>query len=57
MGTTVYSAAALVAESAEHDSGGIVWWGAVLLTFGAIALLALTLALMTKWERKRHPHG
>lgn len=55
--TPAYTAAAVLAETTEHHDGGIVWWAACLLTFGAIAALAVVLTLMTLWERKRHPHS
>ncbi|ABD12485.1 hypothetical protein ThrDRAFT_03181 [Frankia casuarinae] len=56
MGTTVYNAAAIVAESVEHEDAPLTWWAAALVTFAAIFLLAVVLTLMTLWERKRHPH-
>lgn len=54
--TSVYTATAVLAETAEHHDEGMVWWAVGLLTFGAILLLGLVLTLMTLWERKRHPH-
>jgi putative copper export protein len=54
--TSVYSAAAVVAETAKHSDEGMVWWAVGLLTFGSIALLGVVLTLMTLHERKRHPH-
>jgi hypothetical protein len=56
VGTTVYNAAAFAAETAEHDPP-MTWWAATIVTFAAIFVLAGVLALMTRWERKRHPHG
>lgn len=54
--TPAYTAAALLAETAELHDEGMVWWAVGLLTFGAIVLLGVVLTLMTLWERKRHPH-
>lgn len=56
MVTPVYTAAAALAETAEHQDNGMVWWVVGLLTFGAIGLLGIVLTLMTLAERKRHPH-
>jgi hypothetical protein len=54
--TPVYTAAAVLAETAEHQDSGMVWWAVGLLTFGAIGLLGIVLTLMTLAERRRHPH-
>lgn len=56
MGTTIYNAAILATEHAEHEPP-MSWWVATIVTFAAILLLAGVLALMTRWERRRHPHG
>jgi hypothetical protein len=54
--TPVYTAAAVLAETAEQQDSGMVWWAVGLLTFGAIGLLGIVLTLMTLTERRRHPH-
>ncbi|MBX6388290.1 MAG: hypothetical protein IRZ08_04680 [Frankia sp.] len=51
-----YSAATLLAETAEHHSEGMAPWLVAILTFGSILLLGVVLTLMTLAERKRHPH-
>jgi hypothetical protein len=54
--TPAHTAAVVLAESAQHQSEGMAAWVVAVITFGSILVLGVVLSLMTRIERKRHPH-
>jgi hypothetical protein len=45
-----------LAETAASHSNGYAPWIVALLAFGSIIVLGIVLTLMTRVERRRHPH-